>query len=365
MILVCSMSGVAEDDSEGYLQVTGPCGLEFPRDHAAHPGYRTEWWYYTGNLASEGGRLFGFQFTIFRSQISPPADEGTPAQPGSAWRTKQVYFGHLAISDLAGGRHWQAEEISRGALGMAGARQKEGRTRIWLHDWSVRIEPDGHHLSAETLQFDIHLSLSPMKPVVLHGEDGYSRKGSSAGRASCYYSFTRMAASGKLTIGAQEFSVRGQSWMDHEFSTALLEPGIVGWDWFSLQLSDNTEIMFFLLRTDSGGLHPASGGTFVDPGGRPTPLDLRSVTLTVLDRWKSPHTDAVYPSRWRLQVDSRGIDLAVVSNLADQEMRAENTTGTVYWEGSVSVDGRSGSRDVTGAGYMELTGYAEAFDKPL
>lgn len=353
------------DDPAGYLQVTGPCRLEFPRDHGAHPGYRTEWWYYTGNVEADSGQLFGYQLTLFRRQIVPPFDAGAFERPVSAWRTGQVYFGHAAISDITAGRHWQAEGIARGALEMAGTRQQPDRTAIWLHNWSIQIEPGVHHLSARTPEFSIFLRNIPAKPPVLHGDDGYSRKGSGADRASCYYSFTRMAAEGDLSIGGRSFSVEGQSWMDHEFSTAPLEPGIVGWDWFSLQLSDNSEIMLFLLRTASGDLHPASSGTYVDRSGASVHLEQKHAEVTVVDRWKSAKSGAVYPSRWRLQIEHLGIDLVIASRLADQEMDTNQSTGVTYWEGSVSIEGRSSEGRVKGDGYVELTGYARPFEAPM
>lgn len=365
LVLLAGLAGAAQEDPAGYLQVTGPCGLEFPRDHGAHPGYRTEWWYYTGNLQADDGRKFGFQLTIFRSQITPPGEKSVSEGPKSEWRTRQVYLGHLAVSDIGGGRHLQAENVARAALGMAGAKQQGADTVVWLHDWSVNISAARHRIAGRAAGFGVDLELSPLKPPVLHGEGGYSRKGGSAERASCYYSFTRMDAEGYLTVGEQTIPVRGLSWMDHEFSSSPLEPGIVGWDWFSLQLSDGTEIMFFLLRTDSGTLHPASSGTFVDRSGDPTHLDSDAVQVSVLDRWKSPASHAVYPSRWRIRISPLGIELTVDSRLADQEMRTTKSTGVTYWEGSASIEGKKRGEKVTGVGYVELTGYAGAFDAPI
>mgnify|MGYP001814767770 CR=1 FL=1 len=364
MMLICSLAGAEEYNSEGYLQVTGPCGLEFPRDHGAHPGYRTEWWYYTGNLKSVDGRHFGFQLTLFRRQIKPSEKEGDPVEPNSAWRTSQVYFGHVALTDIKRGRHRQAENIARGALGLAGSVQLNGATTIWLHNWSIQIDPDAHNIFAETPEFRIRLKHTPLKPPVLHGEKGYSRRGEGPGQAGCYYSITRMNSGGELTVDGRSFPVSGQSWMDHDFSTTLLEPGTVGWDWFSLQLSDDSEIMFYLLRTEDGALHPASSGTFVDRQGKSTHLERGAISVFVLDRWKSPVSGAVYPSRWRVKLSFLDIDLVIASNLPDQEMKTLQTTGTIYWEGSVSVVGQSGGQKVNGAGFVELTGYARPFGVP-
>jgi len=352
-------------DSSNYLSVTGPCNLEFPKDHGAHPGYRTEWWYYTGNLHSEAGDQYGFQLTFFRSQISPPgADKKWPRQP-SAWRTSQVYLAHAAVTDIAGNQHLQAEDVSRAALGMAGVNQSAGQTKIFLKNWSTRIGADGHILKVDAADFSYELNLKPAKPAVMHGDRGYSLKGSSPQRASCYYSFTRLQGQGSIRIGGNIVAVTGSAWMDHEFSTALLEPGIGGWDWFSLQLSDTTELMLFLLRTDQGRLHPASSGTFINADGLTRRVANAEISVSVLDTWHSKPSNARYPARWRLQIEALGIDLTIRPNLPDQEMRTLGSTGVTYWEGSVSIAGTQNKHPVTGDGYVELTGYAGAFDAPL
>ena len=220
-------------------------------------------------------------------------------------------------------------------------------------------------LKAGTAEFSYDLTLTPAKPPVLHGRAGYSLKGSSPQRASCYYSYTRLEVDGHLTIGGKTFAVSGQGWMDHEFSTAMLEPGIKGWDWFSLQLSDRTEIMVFLLRTDEGGISAVSSGTFVDPEGKTRTIGKDDFAVTILDTWQSPHSKAVYPSRWRLRVFPFALDLTISANLADQEMRTSESTGVTYWEGSVSIRGTRDANPINGQGYVELTGYAESFDIPM
>lgn len=365
LLLFVTASPVIGEEAENYLSVTCPCNLEFPRDHGAHPGYRTEWWYYNGNLASAQGDPYGFQLTFFRSQISPPgAVQNWPRHP-SAWRTQQVYLAHAAVSDIAGKQHLQAEDVCRGALGMAGVKTAGEETLVFLKNWSARIGPDSHVLKVDTPDFAYALNFRPAKPVVLHGDDGYSLKGSTPERASCYYSFTRLEGQGNITIRGKHVAVSGSAWMDHEFSTALLEPGLSGWDWFSIQLSDQTDIMIFLLRKKGGGLHPASSGTFVDPAGRTRHLAENDFKVEVRDTWKSSQSKARYPSRWRLQIASLGIDVTITSNLPDQEMRTLGRVGATYWEGSVSIAGTKNKHPVKGEGYVELTGYAGAFDAPL
>jgi predicted secreted hydrolase len=360
-----AISPAIAGEPTGYLSVTGPCNLEFPKDHGPHPGYRTEWWYYTGNLQDASGKRYGFQLTFFRSQISPPGGRQKWPQPASAWRTQQIYLAHSAISDLSGKQHLQAELVSREALNMAGAKQMEGVTTIFLKNWSARIEPERHLLIVQSDSYSYELTLDPEKPEVRHGNEGYSLKGSSADRASCYYSFTRLNAAGSLSVGNKKVAVKGTAWMDHEYSTAMLDPGLRGWDWLSLQLSDQTELMAFVLRKEHGGTGPASSATVIDKQGQSRHISRDEFELTVLDTWKSPHSGAVYPAEWRLQILPVLLDLTIRPNLADQEMRPSETTGVTYWEGSVSVAGTKAGNPITGQGYVELTGYAKDFDAPM
>ena len=365
LVVLVTALPVNGEEAGNYLSVAGPCNLEFPRDHGPHPGYRTEWWYYTGNLHSETGDQYGFQLTFFRTQISPPgADRKWPRHP-SAWRTRQVYLAHAAVSDMAGNQHLHAEDVSRAALGMAGVNQAGHHIMVFLKSWSAQIEADSHLLKVNTADFSYELNFKPAKPAVLHGDRGYSLKGSTPERASCYYSFTRLEGQGSITLGGNTVAVSGSAWMDHEFSTAPLEPGIAGWDWFSLQISDYTEIMVFLLRTAKGGVHAASSGTYINADGITRQIANEEINVEVLDTWRSKQSDARYPAHWRMQIAPLSIDLRITSNLADQEMRTLGSTGVKYWEGSVSIKGTKNKHPVDGEGYVELTGYAEAFDAPL
>jgi len=362
-ILIAASPALATD--AGFESVTGPCHLRFPADHGPHPQYRTEWWYYTGNLVGEDNRQYGFQLTFFRSGLQPPDKRDKWPDPSSAWRTDQVYLAHAAVSDIEGGRHFQADQMARPVLSMAGARVEEKAVTVWVHSWETRIAPDKHKLHVDASEFGFTFDLIPAKPPVLHGDGGYSRKGQSPERASCYYSFTRLQATGSLTVEGTRQTVQGSAWMDHEFSTAPLQPGVTGWDWFSLQLSDETEIMFFQLRQADGEINPASNGTWVQASGSGSPLRNEEVQIEVLDRWTSPHTGARYPVKWRLQVPSLEVNLTLTANLKDQEMRTARSTQVVYWEGSVQVVGARQNKSIEGVGYVELTGYAKPFDAPM
>jgi predicted secreted hydrolase len=366
LILFCAPGKMLAAGKNGYLAVTGPCHLTFPEDHGSHPGFRTEWWYYTGNLASETGNRYGFQLTFFRSQISPPGADRRWPKPASKWRTQQIYLAHAAVSDLSAGRHLAVEDLARGALGLAGvSRDQKTITTVHLKNWTAKIGPAMHSLKAFTDSFAFDLQLTPHKNPVLHGDAGYSRKGGSADSASCYYSFTRLKTKGDLTLDGKTVTLEGLSWMDHEFSTAPLEPEIKGWDWFSLILSDNTEVMIYLLRQKDGTYNAASSGTFVNPAGNSRHLTREEFKIDVLDTWQSPDSGGVYPSRWRLTVLPLSMDVSITSNLADQEMQTAASTGVTYWEGSVSLTGTVKGVTVDGLGYVELTGYAKAFDAPM
>jgi predicted secreted hydrolase len=351
--------------ADDFAQVTGPCALRFPADHGPHPEHRTEWWYYTGNLSTAGGRRFGFQLTFFRSRLKPPADRARWPQPASAWRSDQIYLAHAAVTDVAGGRHLQAEKMARPVLGMAGATQSDGAWKIHLNTWQTVISPERHHLRAAAGDFALTLDLTPDKPPVLHGEVGYSRKGSAREQASCYYSFTRLGAEGTVAVDGVAHPVRGSAWMDHEFSTAPLAPGITGWDWFSLQLSDDSELMVFLLRLPDGTLHPASSGTYVPASGPPRHLARDELDITPRAFWTSPHSGGRYPIQWAVVIEALQLELLLDASLADQEMRTPRSTNVVYWEGSVRAQGTRREKAVEGVGYVELTGYAQPFEAPM
>jgi predicted secreted hydrolase len=206
----------------------------------------------------------------------------------------------------------------------------------------------------DPLRLDLHLE--SRKPLVRHGDRGLSPKSSQPGNASHYIGYTRLEARGRLASQAGELAVSGEAWFDHEWSTSALGKGAVGWDWFSLQLDDRHELMYFQIRRDDGGIEPVSGGTVVDPAGSTRRLSASDLSLGVLARWTSPETGATYPARWRLRVPKEGLDLLVEPWLAGQEMR----TSFVYWEGAVRLSGTRAGRAVTGHGYVELTGYARS-----
>lgn len=343
------VSGSALIDPGEYPRVEGPLPLQFPEDHGAHPQYLTEWWYFTGNLASQQGRRFGYQLTFFRRALAPP--DQTVQRP-SEWAASQAYMAHFAITDVQAGVHHEFEQLSRAAAGLAGSQLQP--FRVWLYGWQVEQLPDGTYaLAARENDISLQLELDDLKGPVLHGNQGYSQKGAQAGQASIYYSLTRLASQGALEISGQKYDVSGLSWMDHEFSTSALSDDQVGWDWFSFQLENGVEVMLFQIRKQDGSLDPFSSGTLVYQDGTTAHLARDDFSIQVLGEWKSPHSSALYPSGWRLRI-APALELTVRPCLADQEL----TLSYVYWEGCVDVSGTHDGLAVSGRGYVELTGYA-------
>ena len=340
----------------GFARAAAERALRFPEDHGAHPDYQTEWWYYTGNLRAADGRAFGYQLTFFRRALSPPAQRASRA---SDWAADQILMAHFTVTDVAGGRQHAFERFSRAAAGLAGV---EGDPfRVWLDDWEVSAGVQALQLAAAQDDVAIELRLEPLQGPVLHGRDGYSQKGPDPGNASHYYSMPRLASSGTLHLGAQRYEVEGDSWMDHEFGTSALAPDQVGWDWFSLQLDDDSELMLFHIRTTTGAIDPFSSATVIRADGSARTLGRDDFSLLATDTWKSPKSGARYPAGWRLTVPSEDLDLTIAPLTADQEL----VLSYVYWEGCIGLHGTNAGREVRGHGYAELTGYAVSMQNQL
>ena len=335
---------------------------EFPRDHGSHDTFRTEWWYYTGHLQTAEGRRFGFELTFFRRAIAPDQIETRP----SRWSVDQLYLAHLAITDVKEQRFYFQDRISRAGLGKAGA--DATRLRVWLDQWRAESSGetgDQQKLEAKADGVALSLTLDPAKPLVVHGERGISKKGAAAGQASHYYSFTNLTTAGSVTIGTETYHVTGTSWMDHEFGSADLGADLAGWDWFSIQLADNRELMVYRLRHADGSSDAASSGTLVFADGRTQHLSASDIQLTPLDTWTSPASKATYPHRWQVSIPSLELSLKLTPLLADQELRTTRSTQVTYWEGAVAVEGTERGQAIKGQGYVELTGYAERIEKKL
>jgi len=337
-----------------WLAITGPPELAFPRDHGAHPGYRTEWWYVTGLVDAADGDSYGFQITFFRQGLDP----GDPNPGTSQLRARQIVAAHLAVADISNERFEHAERLRRADGALAGF--SEADLDVWLDDWEIEsTEPGVISVQAQDVAAGIglELELRPQRELVLHGDRGYSRKGADEANASAYVSWTRLAVDGQLEMDGALLKVGGTAWFDHEWGTSQLGEGVVGWDWFSLRLDGGRDLMVYRLRRADGNADSHSSGTLVGTDGGLVRLDRDDVELEILNWWQSPATGARYPSRWRLRVPDAGIDLEISSLLAASELDGSATTGVIYWEGPVAVTGSA-----TGEGYVELTGYAGSLE---
>ncbi len=332
----------------------------FPRDHWSHTGYKTEWWYLTGALAAtdDPTRRFGYQFTFFRIGLRPDRPAGR-----SAWATRDMIMGHLAVSDLNNRSHVFSEVLYRttpflGGFGPPGdpviawSRAPPGTDTRWTLSWNGRGFDFEAQDDAQGLR--VALQTEATKPLTLHGVEGYSRKGSGPTAASLYYSLPRLETVGVVALAGEEARVRGESWMDKEFGSNQLGDGQIGWDWFSVRLDDGRDYMLYLLRDESGALDYAAGSAIAKHGAT-TMLTASDFRVTVTKRWRSPESGAVYPSSWLVTIPGEHLELEIAPAFADQEVITTLVPGLHYWEGIVDVRSADGRR--VGTGYVELTGY--------
>ncbi|WP_443147821.1 lipocalin-like domain-containing protein [Nitrospira sp.] len=330
----------------------------FPQDHGSHEQFQTEWWYFTGHLSTTNGRRFGYELTFFRRGIDSPDAWSNP----SAWAMRHLYFAHFALTDEANEQFWFAEKLSRAGINKAGA--EADRLHVWIDRWLLEAVASNHrqfHLQAQAEGFSIDLTLESSKSHVIHGTDGVSRKGKEAEAISHYYSMTRLQTTGSVVVEGVPLAVNGVSWMDHEFGSADLSDGLVGWDWFSLQLENNYDIMAYGLRRVDGTFDPASSGTLVRPDGSSTSISFEALNVRVQEHWTSPASGARYPSQWTLSIPSERVELNISPRMANQELVTRRSTAVTYWEGAVDVTGFWKGENIHGQGYVELTGYAEPY----
>ena len=344
---VATLASGQSNPPAGYELALPGYHYQFPRDHFNHPAYETEWWYYTGNVKASDGRRFGFELTFFRQAIA--RDHAT-----SVWHMDDLYMAHLALSDLSGHSFYHDERINRAGPGLAGIDANAGL--IWNGNWQVKIGASDQDLNATSDQFAIQLDLKPGKPLVIHGRDGISQKAAGAGHASHYISFTRLLSSGTILLKGTTYQVQGTAWMDHEFFSESMDSSESGWDWLSLQLDDNTELMLYRLRHRDGSVDPYSSGSYIDEQGRSHNLSAGDFSMMPAgDVWTSPRTKGAYPIHWRVAVPSLGLQLEITTQLRDQEL--EESLGPSYWEGAIDIAGQRGNSPMHGVGYLELTGY--------
>ena len=343
--------------TQGYVPAQPGYHYRFPRDHFNHPDYGTEWWYYTGNLRAKDGHRFGFELTFFRQGASREAN-------AAPWYIHDLYMAHLALTDVSGHRYYATERINRAGPGIAGV--NAASQIVWNGNWQTRIGTTGngegaHQLHGRGENFSFDLAATPLKPVVIHGQDGVSQKAEGVGHASHYLSFTRMRTAGNVELNGTAYQVEGDAWMDHEFFSDSMTGDEVGWDWLSIQLNDNTELMLYRLRHKDGTVDPYSSGTYVDSGGNTLHLTLRDFTMTQAGgqsgaTWKSGQTGATYPVAWSVKIPQLNLGIDITTPLDSQEFVSR--FGPSYWEGAIDVAGNRNGNAVRGAGYLEMTGYS-------
>lgn len=344
-----SFGSVISENEKGFARALKSQKFSFPSDHGPHNLFRSEWWYFTGNLKNPQGRQFGYELTFFRFALKAEKPEST-----SAWRNNQMYMAHLTLTDVEKGRFYTKERISRAGNELAGA--SNNKYQVWLNDWSAKTEGEADfplRLLAKSDYFGIDLRLTSQKSFVLQGDQGLSQKSPEPGNASYYYSFPRLETEGSVTVDGKQFAVTGTSWMDREWSTSALSDEQSGWDWFALQLSDNTELMFYRLRRIDGQPDSNSSGSYVLADNTKIALKESDVSIKTLTSWKSPHSQISYPSRWQLSVPGQNLELEIVPLINDQELNVSYR----YWEGAVSVNGTKNGKPISGQGYVELAGY--------
>ncbi len=350
-VLTLLLSGISIARAENWKRALPGWQYVFPQDHGNHPDFKTEWWYFTGRLQDETGREFGYELTFFRHGIRPP---GSRERVHSRFVLNHLQFAHFAISDIESKKFYFAEKLSRGAFGEAGFR--DATNEIWIGDYSLAIGAGTSiSLRAEENKFSIDLQLIPSKLPVIHGIDGVDQKAAGVGNSSHYYSFTRLKTEGTVVVDGKSRAVRGESWFDHEWATNQLAENQVGWNWFSIQLDDGSELMLYQLRMRDGSADPNSSGTFVSKDGETAHISSDEFALTPTSFYSSPDTGARYPVSWRVEVPSQAIALDVTTPMENQELVWKSLA---YWEGLIHVKGTCMRLPIRGHGYMELTGYA-------
>ena len=341
-LLLCGVGLAALGETAHALPVKA---LSFPRDRGSHPDFKTEWWYVTGHCTS-GGRAFGFQLTFFRSRID--STQGLT----SKFAAKQLIFAHAAVTDVQAKKLWHDQRISRDGFGVAASSQAD--MQIKLRDWTLRADDKRYTAELSASDFGLKLQFDETQGVLLQGKNGLSRKGPDEKQASYYYSQPQLATTGKLRVQGNTFDVTGTAWLDHEWSQELLAPGVVGWDWIGMNLTDGSALTAFRLR-DKLGAAIWDGGSFRTRNGAPYIFTQGEVIFKPTRFWKSPLSQTSYPVEWIVRTPA---DFYTVKAVIDnQELDSRQSTGAIYWEGLSELINSNGQK--VGTGYLEMTGYAQ------
>ena len=349
VLLLIFFAAICFAESPKYLPVVPEYKLTFPKDYGAHPGFRIEWWYVTGWLETSDKKPLGFQVTFFRY-----ATDHDPENP-SHFAPKHLIIAHLALSDPVIGKLMHEEKTAREGFNLAYS--KQGNTNVKLDDWSmIRDEQGRYQVDMQGSDFGLHLSLKSTQPLLLQGGDGFSRKGPEPEQASYYYSEPHLQVTGTVSRQGEPVSVQGSAWLDHEWSTAYLDPNADGWDWVGANLDDGSAFMAFQIRLKNGEKLWAYAA-LRDAAGDVTLFEPEQVEFTSKRTWRSPHTDVDYPVA--MQIRTGETEWILTPLFDDQELDSRQSTGAVYWEGAVTLtrDGQPAGR-----GYLELTGYVRSLE---
>lgn len=334
--------------------------VNLPRDLYAHRNVQTEWWYYTGHGTTVSGKSFGFELVFFKRRTDLDKFSLVPLRLFG----NPLFFAHFAITEIDEKKFRYAHRKSANGFFDHPASASEKHFHLRLGDWSLRESHGAHILRATARDCVFEADLKPTKQPVLNGKqrDGVSYK--DEGEASRYFSYTRMEMEGDLIWNGETEHFTGSAWMDREFGTWTPTENQKGWDWFSIQLDNNCELMCYQLRNSANGISDFSSGTFVNERGEFEPLSHEDFTIEPTGYWKSPNTKAVYPSGWRVKSPKFGLDLTVTPVIEDQEIDSRGTTMIVYWEGACEVAGKAGDADIKGRAYVELVGYDRSHEAP-
>jgi predicted secreted hydrolase len=344
IILVLFLCFPFVSSAQEYLDVTSDYQVKIPLDFLYKQDYRVQWWYFTGHLFAGNGQEFGYELTFFVVNVQKRAYK-------SRFGVNRIYISHFAISDIAGNTFLFSDTADAGVFEYAGADDRQ--LKVWTGNNTLNGTFKDMRLRAADSNKSIDLYLQPVKPLVLNGKKGYSRKSEESPLiASVYFSYTQMNTKGKLTIGDEVYAVKGKSWFDREISTRGLSEKQAGWDWFAVQLDDNREIMIYMLRNKDGSINRYSSGTFIYRDGTYRHLRGNEFSVKVLSHYRSEKTGAQYPSQWEIHIPSETVNLRIAPLIQDQEVIALESTGNYYWEGTCRVEGSA-----RGRAYVEMTGY--------
>lgn len=311
--------------TDGFATPQKPAEFTFPNDHGPHPDYRIEWWYLTANLAAEDGTEYGLQWTLFRSALALGDDTG--------WTSPQLWMGHAAVTTPDA--HFVAERLARGGIGQAGV--IAAPFEAWIDDWQLSgPDFDTLRMTASGSDFAYDMDLSAQGPIIFHGDNGYSVK-SIEGQASYYYSQPFYAIDGVLTLQDGDVAVRGQAWLDREWSSQPLSEDQTGWDWFSLSF-DTGKLMGFRLRQSDGSYYTAA--TWIAPDGETTAYPDGAFVAEPTSTTQVNGRDV--PTGWTVQLDDRGVDVDVHA----LNPQAWMSTTIPYWEGPVIIEGSQDRKSV-------------------